>query len=154
MKILSLITHPHVVPNPLFMFSRQRTHAEREQRWLHWLRSGVLYTQVFFAHKKYSRIFVKFRLNPWCHMDYFTDLLATFLCVDRGNILAVYGGSESSQNSSKISYFVLQWRTKVLRFGLTWGWVINDRIFIFEWTIPLRKPCIITVHQISVVIVN
>ncbi len=24
-------------------------------------------------------------------MDYFTDVLATFLCVDRGNILAVYG---------------------------------------------------------------
>ncbi len=34
-------------------------------------------------------------------MDYFTDLLATFLCVDLDNILAVYGGSESSQNSSK-----------------------------------------------------
>ncbi len=23
------------------------------------------------------------------------------------------------------------------RFGRTWGWVINDRIFIFGWTIPL-----------------
>ncbi len=23
-------------------------------------------------------------------------------------------------------------------FGMTWGWVINDRIFIFGWTIPLR----------------
>ncbi len=23
------------------------------------------------------------------------------------------------------------------RFGTTWGWVINDRIFIFGWTIPL-----------------
>ncbi len=22
-------------------------------------------------------------------------------------------------------------------FGTTWGWVINDRLFIFEWTIPL-----------------
>ncbi len=22
-------------------------------------------------------------------------------------------------------------------FGTTWGWVINDRIFIFRWTIPL-----------------
>ncbi len=33
--------------------------------------------------------------------DYFTDVLNTFLCVDRGNIIAVYGGSESSQISSK-----------------------------------------------------
>ncbi len=24
-------------------------------------------------------------------MDYFNDVLATFLCADRGNILAVYG---------------------------------------------------------------
>ncbi len=29
----------------------------------------------FFAHKKYSCSFIKLRLNPWCHMDYFTDLL-------------------------------------------------------------------------------
>ncbi len=28
-------------------------------------------------------------------MDYFTDVLAMFLCADRGNILAVYEGSES-----------------------------------------------------------
>ncbi len=24
-------------------------------------------------------------------------------------------------------------------FGSTWGWVINDRIFIFGWTIPLNS---------------
>ncbi len=38
-----------------------------------------------------SRTFVKLQLNPWCHVDYFTDLLATFLDVDRGNYIAVYG---------------------------------------------------------------
>ncbi len=53
----------------------------------------------FFAHKKYSRIFVKLRFNPWCHMDYLTDVLATFLCTDLGSILAVYRGSEISQIS-------------------------------------------------------
>ncbi len=45
---------------------------------------------VFFAYKKYSRCFVKLRLNP-CHMDYFKDLLATFLDVDCVNYIAVYG---------------------------------------------------------------
>ncbi len=45
---------------------------------------------LFFAHKKYSRSFVKLQLNPWCHMDYFNDVLATFLSLDRGNVLAVY----------------------------------------------------------------
>ncbi len=34
---------------------------------------------VFFAYKKYSRSFIKLWLNHWCHMDYFTDVLTTFL---------------------------------------------------------------------------
>ncbi len=42
-------------------------------------------------------------VEPLRHMDYFTDVLATFLCVDRDNILAVYGGPESSQIPSNIS---------------------------------------------------
>ncbi len=64
-------------------------------------------------------------------MDYFTDVFATFLCVDRGNIIAVYmGGSESSQIPSKISLFVFQRLTKALRVGMIWGFAINDRIFI------------------------
>ncbi len=46
---------------------------------------------VFFAHKKYSRSFVKWQLNHWCHMDYFNDVLASFLSLDRVRILAVYG---------------------------------------------------------------
>ncbi len=55
---------------------------------------------VFFAHKKYSCSFVKLWLNHLCHMDYFTDVLATFLSLDRVRILAVYGGSESSRSAS------------------------------------------------------
>ncbi len=31
---------------------------------------------VFFCAQKYSRSFAKLRLNSWCHMDYFTDVLA------------------------------------------------------------------------------
>ncbi len=58
---------------------------------------------VFFAHKKYSRSFIKSWLNYWCHMDYFNNVLTTFLGFDRGSTLAVYGGSESSRISSKIS---------------------------------------------------
>ncbi len=46
---------------------------------------------VFFAYKKYSCGFVKLQLNSWCHMDYFTDLLATFLDLDCVNYIAVYG---------------------------------------------------------------
>ncbi len=38
-----------------------------------------------------------------CHMDYFNDVLTKFLCLDHGSTLAVYGGSESSRISSKLS---------------------------------------------------
>ncbi len=34
---------------------------------------------IFFAHKKYSRSFVKMRLNHWWQMDYFKDVLTVFL---------------------------------------------------------------------------
>ncbi len=46
---------------------------------------------VFFEHKKYSHSSVKLRLNPWCHLDYFNNLLATFLSIDCVRNLAVYG---------------------------------------------------------------
>ncbi len=58
---------------------------------------------VFFAHKEYSRSFIKLRLNYWCHMDYFNDVLTTFLCLELVSCVAVYAGSESSRISSKIS---------------------------------------------------
>ncbi len=54
---------------------------------------------VFFAHKKYSHSFKKIRLNHWCHMVYFNDVLATFLGFECVSCTAVYGGSESSRIS-------------------------------------------------------
>ncbi len=58
---------------------------------------------VFFVHKKYSRSFVKLWFNHRCHMDYFNDALTSFLCLDCGSSLAVYGESESSLISLNIS---------------------------------------------------
>ncbi len=48
-----------------------------------------------------------------------------FLGLDHGSCIA--GQSESSL---KLCYED-EWRS--YRFGTTWGWVINDRIYIFEW---------------------
>ncbi len=47
----------------------------------------------FFAHKKYSRSFIKIWLNHWCHMDYFNDVLTIFLGLERGSCIAVYAES-------------------------------------------------------------
>ncbi len=36
---------------------------------------------VFFVHKKFSLGFIKLRLNRWCHIDYFNNVLTTFLAL-------------------------------------------------------------------------
>ncbi len=86
---------------------------------------------VFFAHKEYSRSFVKLRSNHWCHTDYFNNVFWTVIVL--GSLLSM-GGPESSRNSSKIS-FVFR---RSHRFGTTQGWVINDRIFHFWVNYPFK----------------
>ncbi len=53
-------------------------------------------------------------------MDYFNNVLTTFLGLEHVSCIAVYGG-----------------------FGMTWGWVINETISFFGWTVSFWKPCII-----------
>ncbi len=76
-------------------------------------------------------------------MDYFNNVLTTFLGFERGSRGAVYGGSESSQISSKILCSEDEQRS--YGFKTTWGWVINDRIFIFGWTIPLMSFFLVSI---------
>ncbi len=51
-----------------------------------------LLNKLFFLRTK-SILVASYWLNPWCHMDYFTDVLTMILCLNRANIPAVYGGS-------------------------------------------------------------
>ncbi len=39
------------------------------------VQSTVEYSLQFFVRKKYSRSFIKLRLNHWCHTDSFNDVL-------------------------------------------------------------------------------
>ncbi len=61
---------------------------------------------------------IKLRLNHWCHMDYFNNVFTIFL------------GLEYCYTSNNILICV----SKIVIFGMTWGWVINVRIWIFLWT--------------------
>ncbi len=98
-----------------------------------WIKSLYLFS----LRTKYSRSFIKLRLNHWCHMDYFNNVLATFLGLECGSILAVYAGSDSSWILEKY----LNLCSEDERFGTTWGWVINGRILILGRTIPLMITC-------------
>ncbi len=69
---------------------------------------------LFSLHKKFSRSFVKLQLNPWCH--YFTDVLATFLDLDRGSSLAVY--EELKGLGFHIKYLNLCSKYELMSYGL------------------------------------
>ncbi len=51
---------------------------------------------VFFVHNKYSRSFITLRLYYWCYMDYFNDVLTTFLGLEQVSCIAVYWGCASA----------------------------------------------------------
>ncbi len=97
---------------------------------------------VFFVHTKYSRGFVRLRLNHWCHLDYFTNLIAMFLSLDCVNYIAVYGKDrELSEFIKNILICFSKDERRSYRFWTTWGWVINARFF--GWTIPLRSKAVL-----------
>ncbi len=90
-------------------------------------------------------------------MDYFSHVLATFLDLDRGTVDrgTVYAGSENSWIWSKIFTFMFQRWTKVLQVWNDMGWVINDIIFIFGWTIQfplLEEHCDLSDRRVLVLV--
>ncbi len=68
-----------------------------------WRRRNCWIKSVFTFFFLYSCSFLKLRLNHRCHMDYFNDVLTTFLGLERGSYVAVHAGSESSRISSNIT---------------------------------------------------
>ncbi len=123
--IYSTILLPELPSNAILESTPERN--QHNQRCLH---SAC----VFFAHKKYFRSFVKLRLNHWCHMDYFTDVLAMFL--DLGTLqlhCCLWRVRELSDLIKNILICVPK-----MNEGLTGlerhEWVFNDRIFNFGWT--------------------
>ncbi len=82
-------------------------------------------------------MFVELRLNPWCHMDYFNKVLSTFLGLECVSCVAVYADSEDFKFNQKYLHLCSKEERTSYGFWATWGWVINDRILIFGWTLPL-----------------
>ncbi len=78
-------------------------------------------TFFFFAHKKYSRNFIKLRLNLWCHMDYFTDILNNFLDLGTLQLRCCLWENQRAIRFHK-KYLNLcsedEWRS--YRFGMKW----------------------------------
>ncbi len=100
-----------------------------------WIKSLFLFS---LHRKKDSRSFIKLRLNHWCHMDYFNNVLTNFLGLNEIVALLFMEGQKALRFHKKYLNLCFEDEQRSHRFGMTQGWVINDRIFIFGWTIPLR----------------
>ncbi len=68
----------------------------------------------------------------WCHMDYFTHLLATFLYLGILQLhCCLWEGQRALGFNKKYLNLFSEDERRSHGFGTTWGRVINDRIFIF-----------------------
>ncbi len=89
-------------------------------------------TRVVLLTKEPALWRTKLQLNHWCYMDYFNDVLTTFLGLERVSYIAVYAGSQKALGyHQKYLHLCSEDERRSNRFGTTWGWVINDNIFIW-----------------------
>ncbi len=85
--------------------------------------------------KKYSRSFVKLQLNPWCHMHYFTDLLAMFLDLGTFQLYCCLCRVRQLSDSIK-NIFICAPKTNEGLMGLKQH--EGEQLIIFGWSNPLN----------------
>ncbi len=68
-------------------------------------------------------------------MDRFNDVLTTFLGLEFVSYV-FYKGQKALLFHKKYLNLCSEDEQKIYGFGTILGWVINDIIFIFRWTIP------------------
>ncbi len=83
------------------------------------VQSSIIF--IFFAYKKYSGHFIKFRLNHWWQMDYPDNVFHTFLGLDSVNYLAVNGTVTSLPVFIKYLKLCSEDEQSFYGFGKTWG---------------------------------
>jgi len=113
----------------------------------------------FLVHKKYSRRFITLRLNHCCHMNCFKYVFSSFLGIKK-----CYLSCWQCRPHWAIGFYqkylnlCSEDERRSYGCGATWGWVINDRNFIFGLTKPLRLISRLvfqaTQQLVNVIIVN
>ncbi len=153
MKIVSLITHPHVDLHsslehklrylwwnprafwPCIYSSGTLVNARRrltQKRRNCWIRSLFLFS---LHAKNYSRSFITLQLN---HMDVtWTILTMSLLPFWALNVSVAFLSMEGQKALGFHLNLCSEDERRSYGFGTSWAWVINDRIFIFGWTVTL-----------------
>ncbi len=84
---------------------------------------------VFFAHKKYSCIFITLLLKRWYHMTILLMSLLPFWALNMSVMLLSMQVQRVLSFHQKHRIFCYEDEKRSYGFGTTWGWVINDLIF-------------------------
>ncbi len=90
----------------------------------------------FLFAQKYSRSFIKLCLNHWCHRLFHS--LLPFWALNVVVVLLSMEGQKTLGFYQKYLNLCSEGERRSYGFGTTWGWVINDWVFIFVWTMPLK----------------
>ncbi len=90
-------------------------------------------------------------------MDYFNDVLTTFLCLERGSYIVYMQGQKALEFHQKYLNLCSEEEQNPYGFERTWVWVIND-IFIFLVNYPFnllqRQHCIFFYNVSQNILVN
>ncbi len=88
--------------------------------------------------KNYSCSVAKWKLSHWCHHGLFYRCF--YYVSGPGNISVAFlsMGLRALWFHQKHLHLCSEDERRSWGFGTTWGWIINDRILILGWTIPLK----------------
>ncbi len=91
----------------------------------------------FFAHtKKVASCSHSFAILNWA-TDVTWSVLPMSIFMGLGTLLSMEG-QRALRFHQKLLKLCSEDERMSYGFGAIWGWAINDRIFLFGWTIPLR----------------
>ncbi len=124
MKILSLITPPHVVPNPWDLCSS----SEQKLRYFWWSLRAM---RILFVHKENNNNNLFSNSSP--RITFFIRFCVLIMVIS----LLSMEDQRTLRFHQKYLHLCSEDERRSYGFGTTWAWVINDRIFIFGWINPL-----------------
>ncbi len=107
--------------------------------WHQWFNPNFMKLRESFLCAKKTKImtffqqFLLFWVSPFHHSREYLDAL------NRSVALLSMEGQKALGCHQKYHNLCSEDERMSFGFGTTWGWVIKDRIFLFEWTIPLKK---------------
>ncbi len=137
-KNKNLIPHFHLY---CFSCGRAFTTVHDDRAWWRkrWSRSSVMTLNTCSTSSRWIWIWIWIRACATTRLRHVLSWTSWYFsgpwsCKDP---CCLWEGQRALRFKQKYLHLCSEDERRSYGFGMTWGWVINDRIFIFGWTIPL-----------------